>query len=58
MNENPFDTNKVAPSLSEVSVIEKTRGISITRREQIKDIVEKPLIKACEVFWDKNIKTY
>ncbi len=58
MNENPLNTNKVESSLSEVSVIEKTRGIFISKREQIKDIVEKPLLKACEVFWDKNIKTY
>ncbi|MEI8270689.1 MAG: hypothetical protein WCG45_04935 [bacterium] len=41
-----------------ISAIEKSRGISITKKEQIKELVEQPLVKACEIFWDKNIKTY
>jgi len=57
MNENPF-IKKATPSLNEISPIQESRGINIIKREQIKDIVEKPLVEACEVFWDKNIKTY
>ncbi len=34
-----------------------SRDLFITKREQIKDIVEAPLVEACEVFWDKNIKS-
>lgn len=57
MQQNPFEkSNKI--SLNEISPIQKSRGIIITKREQIKEIVESPLVKACEIFWDKNIQTY
>ena len=59
MEQNPLERKQpVVSSLNEVAPIHKTRGIVITKREQIKDIVEEPLVKACEAFWDKNIKTY
>lgn len=59
MEYNPLDKKKpVFSSLNEVLPIQKTRGLIITKREQIKEIVEAPLVSACEVFWDKNIKTY
>jgi len=59
MVENPLDQEKPSISLlSEVQPIEKSRGIMITKREEIKDIVEQPLVKAIEAFWDKNIKTH
>jgi len=32
-------------------------GVGLKNREDIKRIVEVPLVEACEVFWDKNIKT-
>jgi len=57
MKQNPLEKpNKT--SLQEVVPIHKTRGIVITKREQIKEIVEQPLVKTCEIFWDKNIQTY
>ena len=57
MEQNPLEkSNKI--SLNEVSPIHKTRGLAITTKEQIKEIVESPLVKACEIFWDKNIQTY
>lgn len=31
--------------------------VGLKNREDIKRIVELPLVEACEVFWDKNIKT-
>jgi hypothetical protein len=59
MEQNPLDRKQPAvSSLNEVLPIQKTRGLVITKREQIKEIVEGPLVSACEVFWDKNIKTY
>lgn len=33
------------------------RNFSITNRETISNIVEAPLIQACEILYDKNIKT-
>ena len=32
-------------------------NLGLKNREDIKRIVEVPLVEACEVFWDKNIKT-
>jgi len=59
MEENPFDKKQFTISLlNEVQPIRKSRGLVITKKEQIKEIVEQPLVRACEVFWDKNIKTY
>ncbi len=59
MEHNPLDKKQpINPSLSEISPIQKSRGIIINTREQIKEIVESPLVSACEIFWDKNIKTY
>jgi len=59
MEHNPLDVKQPSPSsLNEVLPIQKTRGLTIIKREQIKEIVEGPLVGACEVFWDKNIKTY
>lgn len=59
MEQNPLENKKpITSSLSEVLPIHKTRGIAITTKEQIKEIVESPLVKACEIFWDKNIQTY
>jgi len=44
-------------SLSEVPAIEGSRNEMIDKREQIKDIVEQPLIEACEDMYKKNIRT-
>jgi hypothetical protein len=52
--ENPLERGR---NLSEIDVIPKTFGLQIINKEQIKDLVELPLVKACEVFWDKNIQT-
>ncbi len=32
-------------------------NVALQRRENIKRIVELPLVEACELFWDKNIQT-
>lgn len=42
--------------LEEVAVIPESPTV-IETRDQIKKLVELPLIAACEVFYDKNIKT-
>ena len=39
----PLNTNKFA--------------VSLKNREDIRKIVEIPLVEACEIFWDKNIRT-
>ena len=57
MEENPF-VNKNIKTLKEIPAILKSRNILITKKEEIKELVEEPLVKACEMFWDKNIKTY
>lgn len=43
--------------ISEVEPIEKSAGSLIFNREQIREIVESPLVSACEEFYDKNIQT-
>ncbi len=47
----------ISSSLADISAIKQSRGIEINTREQIKELVEWPLVKGCEVFWDKNIRT-
>lgn len=42
-NINPLNRNKF--------------NVTLQKREDIKRIVELPLLEACELFWDKNIKT-
>lgn len=44
-------------SLAEVPAIQESRNQMITRRDQIKDFVEQPLLGACEDMWDKNVRT-
>lgn len=44
-------------SLAEVPAIQESKNQMITRRDQIKDFVERPLLGACEDMWDKNIRT-
>jgi len=44
-------------SLAEVPAIEESRNQMIMRKDQIKDLVEQPLLRACEDLWDKNVRT-
>lgn len=44
--------------IESIKSINESRGIAIIKRDQIKEIVEGPLVHACEMFWDKNIKTF
>jgi hypothetical protein len=48
--------NGLFSSLADVLPISES-GCTIKTREQIKDIVELPLLAACEELYDKNIKT-
>lgn len=57
MKENKFEKSK-DKSLTEVPAILKSLNTRIINRNEIKELVEEPLVKACEIFWDKNIKTY
>ncbi len=43
--------------LSDIAPIENS-SVIISKKEEIKNYVELPLIKACEILWDKNIETY
>lgn len=43
--------------LTEVEPIRENRNQYITSREQIKQLVEPPLVEACETFYDLNIRT-
>ncbi len=55
---NPLNRKSVEKSsLTEVLPIVKNFNLPVLSKEDIKDLVEKPLVKACEIFWDKNIKT-
>lgn len=42
--------------ISEIEPIEEQVQV-IATRAQIKELVEAPLVRACEIFWDKNIET-
>lgn len=45
-------------SLVNVERIHDNRGLIIKTKEEIKKYVEKPLVEACEMLWDKGIKTW
>jgi len=44
-------------TLAQVPQIKKCRT-RVYRRTDLKDLIEKPLLSACEILYDKNIKTY
>jgi len=44
-------------TLAEIDAIIRSRSEMITRRDQIKEIVEPPLLPACLDLYDKNIRT-
>jgi len=43
--------------MSELEPIEQSRNRTILERADLKEIVEKPLLSACEKLYDKNIRT-
>jgi hypothetical protein len=62
--EYPQDPNRreVSPDikpglLKDIQPIEHTRGVLFLNREQIHELVEWPLVSACEEFFDKRILT-
>ena len=53
-------TQKITDALKIESINPLNRdkfNVSLKNREDIKRVVELPLIEACEIFWDKNIQT-
>ncbi|MEK7658500.1 MAG: hypothetical protein AAB352_01385 [Patescibacteria group bacterium] len=58
MSETPREQESILPDkVLEVEPIEVSRGTIIKIREQIKELVEAPLLSACEELYDKNIQT-
>lgn len=61
MQANPFEysseSERVPAHISEVAPIKESRNSKIRTREELKQFVETPLLKACEELYDKNIKT-
>jgi len=43
--------------LAELSAIEMTRNVMVKERTKLKELVEAPLLAACEELYDKNIRT-
>ena len=55
-----FEQQQEQPKISllaEVPAIQKSRNQMIITRDQIKDLVEQPLLVACEDMWDENVRT-
>lgn len=52
-------SSEVEPSedLSSISAIENSRNELVYERKDLAKIIEPPLLKACEEFYDKNIRT-
>lgn len=59
-NENGFidSSELVKTPLSEIKVIAQTSGLVFRERKEIKELVEPPLVSACEMLYDKNIETW
>ncbi len=58
MGETSREQESEPENISEIIPIEKSRGSIIKNREQIRDLVEAPLLGACEELYDKNIQTF
>lgn len=43
--------------LAETPPIEESRNQILTSKDDIKKLIEQPLLDACEIFWDLNIQT-
>lgn len=43
--------------VTEINPIEKSRNQMIMGRDEIKELVELPLVRACEGLWDKGVRT-
>ena len=50
------NSSNLQEKLEKVQPIEESAGQKITR-ENIREFVEAPLVEACEIFYDKNIRT-
>lgn len=44
--------------LSEVEPISRPRSLHVEKKADLAEIIEWPLLKACEIFFDKRIATY
>jgi len=47
----------VPKTIEELEPIEQSRNLWFATRDDISRFVEAPLLKACEILWDKNIRT-
>jgi len=54
--EQKLEQQKIS-SLAELPAIQESKNQIITTKEQIKDLVEQPLLDACEEMWNKNVRT-
>lgn len=43
--------------LSSIKPIEKSRNLIVKERSELEGMVERPLLKACQILYDKNIRT-
>lgn len=61
MESNPFknlpEINKALVNVTEISPIKESRNRSLRTKEGLQELVEAPLLKACEELYDKNIRT-
>ena len=48
---------KTQTLISEVKPIEQNRNLMLTERGEVRAYVEPPLVKACERYWDMNVRT-
>ncbi|EKD23773.1 MAG: hypothetical protein ACD_81C00185G0011 [uncultured bacterium] len=58
-SENNFKSQfeKAPIKIAEIAPIEESRNTWVRDRKHLKELVEAPLLSACEVLWDKNIRT-
>ncbi len=57
MDQENSSNTPIGTSLADIDVITKFTNTLIKNRSDIKDIVEEPLVVACQEFYDKNIQT-
>ena len=55
--EGPSKQEKAPVRIAGITAIEESRNKQILGREKISEIVEAPLVSACQILYDKNIET-
>src|SRR3989344_7459093 len=56
-NKDPIKQKEKPKRIAEVKPVQESRNMIVRTRDQLRELVEFPLLRACEELYDKNIRT-